>query len=549
MKKFLIITAMFLALLLTAESAMACTIFAVGKDATTDGSTIVSQNDDSVSADFRLWIIPSMEGGEGVTRDLVIDSHNYADYGDYPNTKDYGSGLLVGSIDQPEETYAYLHSRYSFINEKGVAMGESTFGFDLYKTEEGMKTMQLLMGGNNLIDCWNAQDIALERASTAREAVEIMGELIETYGWRDMGETINICDGNEVWIFEVYGANVWAAVRMPDDAFFVGSNSARINYVDFDDPENYLCAPNIITYAVENGLWSEDSEEEFAPCKVYNPEIPDAYSKRREWRGITLAAPSLNSELTPDQDSYPLFVTPDEKLSVQDIFEFAGDYYQGTEFDVSKTGYAGDFGNPLSGYNTERTISVRNTCYLFIANIKNWLPDEAKCLVWHGYGAPNSSFLTPLWASQTRLPDLYSNGTRFTKLNRESAWWISSYVQQIATTNYDYAMSVIKETRDARMADQYEYVALLQEQAAAMIEAGNTDAAVKMLTDYACNNAEEWYDIWLDLGDNLFGDMMWGYVNLKRPDLSQWYTDMVNNAGSKPVDDAAAEMGDLKWWG
>ena len=203
MKKFRILSvlAMALVMVLFAQSALACTIVSVGKDATVDGSTISTHNDDSTGADFRLWIIPSMEGGEGIKRDLVVDSHNYGDFSDYPNTKDYGNGFAVTEIDQPEDTYAYFHSRYSFINEKGVAMGEATFSCDseFYDSD----TYKLLYDGNNgLIDCWNAQDIALERASTAREAVEIMGELCETYLWKDSGETINICDGEEVWIFE-----------------------------------------------------------------------------------------------------------------------------------------------------------------------------------------------------------------------------------------------------------------------------------------------------------------------------------------------------------
>ena len=252
--------------LMSAQAAFACTIVSVGKDATVDGSTISTHNDDSTSADFRLWIIPSMEGGEGITRDLVVDSHNYGDFSDYPNTKDYGNGFAVTTIDQPEDTYAYFHSRYSFINEKGVAMGEATFSCDdeFYDS----KTYELLYGSNTgLIDCWNAQDIALERAATAREAVEVMGELIETYKWKDPGETINICDGEEVWIFEAYGQDLWAAVRLPSNAFFVAANRAVIAEFDFEDTENYLCSPNLKSFAVDNGLWSEDSRGYF-PCRV-----------------------------------------------------------------------------------------------------------------------------------------------------------------------------------------------------------------------------------------------------------------------------------------
>ena len=131
--------------------ALACTIFGVGKDAMADGSTVITHNDDSTSADFRLWIIPAMDWPEGSMRDIVINSHNYIDYGDYPNVEIGDRGVLVGQIPQVEHTYAYFHSRYSFINEMGVAMVESTAGC--------RRELRDTLG---MIDCWTAQDIALE---------------------------------------------------------------------------------------------------------------------------------------------------------------------------------------------------------------------------------------------------------------------------------------------------------------------------------------------------------------------------------------------------
>lgn len=516
-------------------SASACTTFLVGKDATTDGSTIATHNDDSTSADFRLWLTPSMKGGEGMKRDLVVDSHNYGDFTNFPEVKDYGNGYAVAEIDQPEDTYAYFHSRYSFLNEKGVAMGESTFSYDR-GTEHADKVMEVLFGSNNgIIDCWNAQDIALERASTAREAVEIMGELCETYLWKDSGETINICDGNECWVFEAYGLDLWAAVRIPDNAFFVAANRARINEFDFEDTENYLCSPNLKSFAEENGLWSADSGEEFSPAQAYGP-CANEYCSLREWRAIDLVAPSLGVEVTTG--TYPLYVVPEEKLSVQDVFELAGDYYEGTEYDVSMTAYAGDYGNPLNINNPNRPINMFRTCYVMLANIKSWLPDEVKCLVWHGYGAPDSTFLTPLWASQTAMPELYDHGSRYDlKLDRTAGWWIASYVQQAATSNYDYAIEIIKERRSERMAAQYEEVAKLQEEWAARIENGETDAVVAELTDYACKTAEEWYEIWLDLGDELMGRLMWDIVEFRNPGYSDWYKEVLNAAPMKPVEE------------
>lgn len=526
-----------LVMMLLVQSATACTIVMVGKGATVDGSTITTHNDDSTSADFRLWIIPSMEGGEGKTRDLVIDSHNYGDYGDYPNTKDYGNGFAIKEIPQPENTNQYFHSRYSFINDKGVAMGEATFSVDR-NSEYWKKVSPLIFAGDYLMDCWNAQDIALERAATAREAVEVMGALIEEHGWKDSGETINIVDGNEAWVFEVYGGYLWCAVRLPEDSFFVAANRARICEIDFEDSENYLYSKTLKSFAIDNGLWSEDADVPFSPAELYAP-YNGKYSTRREWRAFDLVAPGLN--LDPEADRFPLYVVPEKKLSVQDVFEIKGDYYEGTPYDVSRTAYAGDYGNPLNINNPERPINMFRTCYVMLGHIKADLPDEAKSLVWYGYGAPDSTFLVPLWASQTKLPELYSTGSRYEDFDRASGWWINSYVQQTATTNYDYAIPIIHERRQAFMDDQYKKVEELQAEAAKMIKDGKRDEAVAMLTDYACANAETRFADWLKLGDELYGDLMWGIVNMKNPGYSDWYKGILNSGTSTLKPEPVAE--------
>lgn len=558
MKKFLTVLAMALVLVMCAQSALACTIVSVGKDATTDGSTITTHNDDSTSADFRLWIIPSMEGGEGIKRDLVIDSHNYADFSDYPNTKDYGNGMLVAEMDQPEDTYAYFHSRYSFINEKGVAMGEATMSYftdDYAKTANpelaafAEKSYNAIFnsekGANGIIDCWNAQDIALERAATAREAVEVMADLVETYGWGTAnggGETINIVDGNEVWIFEAYGADLWAAARIPDNAFFVAANRARINEFDFEDKENFLCSENLVSFAEENGLYNAETDGAFMPAQIYNP-CPDMYMTMREWRALDLAAPSLGLEYAEDA-IYPLYVIPDEKLSVRDVFEIKGDYYEGTEYDVSRMGVGGDFGNPLNFNNNGiRTINMMRTCYVMIANVKAWLPDEIKCLVWYGYGAPDSTFITPLWPTMTEMPSEYTTGTRYEDYSPESGWWVNTLLQDTATRNYDYCIEVIEERRDARMDEIFVEVAELQEKWAAMIEAGFKAEAIEEMTEYANDTANEWFDIWRALTNELISDTVWGRLNtdgrIHGGSYSEWWNGVIADAGLKPIEEAA----------
>ncbi|MEF9894789.1 MAG: C69 family dipeptidase [Clostridia bacterium] len=521
-----------LALLLgVAQGALACTCIAVGKNATTDGSTIVTHNDDSGSADFRLWIIPSMEGGADKTRDLVIDSHNYGDFGQYPAVKDYGNGLMIAQVPQPKDTNAYFHSRYSFINDKGVAMGESTFNID-DSTEYGKKVSDLIYGKNDgAIDCWNAQDIALEQANTAREAVQIMGDLTKEFMWRDSGECMDICDGNEVWIAEFYGLDLWCAVRLPDDAYFVTANRARIDHVDFEDHENYMYSDNLKSFAVENGLWSEDSGVPFSPAEIYAPSNSRG-CQLREWRALDLVAPGLN--LDSESMRYPLWVIPEKKLSVKDVFAIKSDYYQGTEFDLSLEPGAGPFGNVLTQKRNVRPINLANTCYVMIANIKADVPGVAKPLVWYGYGAADTTYLTPLWPSMTRMPDFYSIGNRYEEFRRDSGWWTNSYVQQIAAINYKSAVEVVHAAREDKMNAQYDIVPSIQKAAAILIEEGKEDVARELITTYACTNATEWHDMWLKLGDDMMGTYMWGRVDMASPKYPEWWNEIIKNAPRNP---------------
>jgi dipeptidase len=245
----------------------------------------------------------------------------------------------VGQIPQVEHTYQYLHSRYSFINEMGVAMGEST-----------AKLQRELREVRGWIDCWTAQDIALERATTAREAVRIMGDLVEEYGWYGSGEIMNVTDGNEVWIAEFYGLDLWVAVRMPDDCVFVGANTMRIRDVDFEDTENVMYSPNLISYAVEKGWYDPNSGEPFRPADVYAPRNS---GNIREWRVFDLVCPidgiRISRHPLPSLDK-----SPTRNSRYFDIFTKCGDWYEGTDLISLKEIGAGPFGDPYASHKSWR---------------------------------------------------------------------------------------------------------------------------------------------------------------------------------------------------
>lgn len=512
----------------------ACTIVAVGNKATVDGTTMVTHNDDSTVADFRLWLIKGGTHEKGETRPLVIDGHDYIDYSTWPDV-DYtksrsGAAMAIASIPEAPETYTRFHSRYSFMNEKGVSMGEATFSYDQGTDREREIVQVMVRDSTGIIDCWLAQDIALERASTAREAVRIMADLVEEFGWLGPGETINVADGDEVWVVEFYGRDVWAAVRIPDDHFFVAANRSRIGEIDLNDPENYMASSNIVSFAVEQGWYDPNSGKPFLCYENYAP-CDSLYSTRREWRAFDLVAPSLG--LSPQDTRFPLSVKPDKKLSVQDVWDIKADYYKDTPYDMSKGPAAGPWGNPLRypnrdarGGDWERTINMHRTCYLMLGQSTPGLPGPIKGVVWYGYGAPDTTYLTPLWAAMHSLPEFYQVGSRYETFRRDSGWWVNTYVQEIATHKYQAAAADIKEFRQPRMDALYTLVPLVQKKAAELYKT-DPEAAINLISEFAYSNAVAWHEEWKLLGDRLFAKYIFGSTNLRTTPFPEWWNDIV----------------------
>jgi len=524
-----------------------CTAITVGKLASTDGSAMITHNDDSSVADFRLWIIPARDWPAGSMRDIVIYSHDYVDYGVYPpiypEDPPFGGAIIAGQMPQVAHTYAYFHSRYSFMNEKGVAMGETTLSIDA-STPHGREVRNVMIReSEGLIDCWFAQDIALERAATAREAVRVMGDLVEQYGWTNQsGECMDITDGKEVWIAEFYGRDIWVAFKVPDDHVFVSANRARINYVDFNDTENYMYSPNLKSFAIEKGWYAEG--EPFRPNEIYCPS-KSVYSSRREWRALSLMAPSFGLSPHADPDTYPLTLKPDQKLSVNDIFRIKGDYYEGTEFSLtvapdetptSNTQLAGGpWGDPIRGSGFERSIGIHRTCYVHIGHVKEWLPDPIKGVSWYGYGHPASTYLTPLWPIMKRLPEFYAIGSRAETFRRDSGWWINTYTQRMAELRWNSAIQTIQEFRDPVMSDVYQQTADIQVEAAKIFNKHNKQyekhgkvpkQVIKLITDFAYNMAVNWHDDWEYLGDQLLTEH-WAVQATSSSGLPAWWRDLI----------------------
>ena len=513
-----------LALSLTAQASFACTVIAVGKKASVDGSAMITHNDDSRTANSRLYIVPEADWPEGSMRPIVKDQHGYP-----------GEQQKLDETPQVKHTYRYFSSRYSFMNEKGVAMSEATNGVD-DTDERALKVKQVMeKDAVGSLDAWSIQDIALERASTAREAAKIMGELVEKHGFYDAGETMPITDGNEVWIFEVYGNGIWAAWRMPDDHIFVAANRARLRNLNLDDKDNVMACPDIVDFAVKNGFLDAKKvdRKNFSPADVYNPSH-ELYAIRREWRVLSLIAPSQTFD--PNAMELPMSVVPDKKVSVQDIFAITGDWYEGTPYDLSKGPAAGPWGNPIRFANSsktkpdstwERSINMMRTCYVHIAQVRGDLPEEIRGISWFGYGASDTTYITPLWPIMRKLPDFYNTGDRFHPYDSKSGWWVNTRVQEIAGLHYQDARKDIHAARDEKLQPLYVLTPMVQDKAAELIKAGKRDEAVSLITDFAYANAVDFNQRWQTLGDVLLGKYALGYVNFKTTPYPQEWNDFI----------------------
>jgi len=421
-----------------------CTTIAVGKLATFDGSSMTSHTDDSHRTRSNLDIVPAMrhENGELVT----LYKRGNDDTQKMPSYKN----IPTGQIPQLDYTYGYINTAYPCINDQQVAIGETTFGGrEELRTDKG------------LIDCQRLCQLMLERGKTAREAIQIAGELLEVYGWIDDGEMLTIADPNEVWVLEIVGPGkdkigaVWVAQRVPDDHIFVGANGSRIRQIDTENPDYFMYSENVFEVAKENGWWKpEDGPLEF--CYAYADRNSLA-TRRREWRVFDLVAPSL--KLDPNSENYPFSVKPDEKITLEKMVEIFSDYYEGTEFnfvkDLTVTDDSGKtvlspLANPFMpydmnkllkinggwGWRGERTIARWYTMYATIIQCRSWLPNEIGGLVWLAWDNVATSIYAPFYAGITRVHKTSSTDGRVTGFSRNSAWWAFNHLGTLAAQRW-----------------------------------------------------------------------------------------------------------------
>ncbi len=491
-----------------------CTSITLGKLATTDGSVITSHTDDSHRTRSWMDIRPGEKHSAGsvskMYKRMPFDSLAMPSY----------IHREIGSIPQVPETFGFINTAYPCMNEFQLGIGESTFG--------GREELQ---SDNGLIDCQRLCQLMLERCKTAREAITLSGELLGKYGWNDYGECLTVSDTREVWHLEIVGPGkgktgaVWVAQRVPDDHISVNANASRILEIDIEDRDNFLASENVINVAVDMGWWDE-SEGPFRFAYAYAPDSRTSLAgRRREWRVLDLAAPSMG--LDPNAENYPFSVKVDKKLSIEDIIYMFKDYYEGTEFNfVKDITVADDSGrmviSPLAnpfmpydmnkvfringgwGWRGERTIARWYTMYATIIQSREWLPDEVGGVVWLAMDNVASSIYIPVYCSVTDLPDSYKIPGRPNGFTSKSAWWAFNRLGTLAAQRW----GDMRHDLDAVWLPWQQELLAKQEsieaEALSMYKKNNPDKTIEYLTGYTNEWGIKVVDKAWDLGDFLW---------------------------------------------
>ena len=375
-----------------------CTTIVVGKGATADGSVLVGHNED-----WGVYTVP-----------LCWNPREKHKSGETFTLRD---GQV---IPQVEETYAFLWpaADCNGINEFQVAITDNSGSCrkQLVQTVRGIDMVELAR-------------VALQQSRTARQAVRIMGRLIETYGYKCVdgpgGDIFSVADPTEGWWMEVTIAGQWVAQRVPDDAFVVLANRFRIGEIDLKDSSRFLACSNLVDYAKEKG-WYDPARGVFQFSRAYgSPDnVSSPYSSKREWRGnCVLAGKTFN------QEDIPLAVVPARKLVPQDIMALLRDHYEGTDYDLTK-GY--EKGSPH--HTSERTICVMSTDASTVAHLRGWLPPEIGGMFWLSAGTPCSSVFVPYYLGVMDFPKPYASISDH--YDRDNAYWVFNSLENLVDRYY-----------------------------------------------------------------------------------------------------------------
>ena len=506
-------------------SLAACTNFLVTKGASADGSTMISYSADSHVLYGELYHWPAATYPEGTMLDVY----------------EWDTGKYLGKIKQARQTYNVVGN----MNEYQVAIGETTY--------TGLKELGSQAGA--IMDYGSLMYIALQRSKTAREAIRVMTDLVAEYGYYSSGESFSIADANEVWLLELIGKGegekgaVWVARMIPDGYISGHANQARIttfpqsykagaissDQMDklFDPNMHTIYAADVVSFAKAKGFY-EGKDADFSFSDIYAPVDFGAarFCEARVWsiyRKVTTGMDQyLDHALGQNLDNrLPLWVKPDEKVSLQKMFGFMRDHFEGTELDMTKDIGSGPFQMPyrwrpltweIDGvrYCHERAIATQQTGFSFVSQSRNWLPDPVGGIFWFGLDDASSSVYMPMFCGMTKVPRSMERGFgSLVEYQHESAFWTFNEVANLAYTRYSI---IFPEVQKVQQELENKYLASNEAitEAAAKLYQVDASLGLEFITDYSVNQGSNCVKRWRALYNFLFTKFMDG--NVKKTD-------------------------------
>ena len=504
---------------------LACTNFIVGKKASADGSVICTYNADDYGMFIGLCHYPAATHQKGEMR-LIYD---------------WDTRAYHGSIPEAPVTYNVIGN----INEYQVTIGETTYG----GREEMVDT-------TGIIDYGSLIYIALQRSKTAREAIQVMTSLTETYGYCSEGETFTICDPEEAWIMEMMGKGpgskgvVWVAMRIPDEAICAHANQSRIGC--------FLDGKKLNPKGVYPALQSSKKNSKNATVDLYYSKDVVGYARRMGWFSgkdadfswkMAYAAPDFGGRRfcdarvwsffrhfdkgfdrylpwalgkDPQAEDMPLWIVPDRKVSVQDIEECMRDHYEGTALALDSTSIGGGIWDmpyrptPLSfevdGQKcfNERPTSTQQTGFSYVSQMRSWLPRQIGGVLWFGNDDGNMVAYTPVYCGNTVQPECYNTpGADAVTFSDKNAYWVCNWVSNMVYPRYSQLFPSLKAVRDSLEQSYFAQQKAIEEQAMRLY-ANSEEAAIKYLNEYSNRQAQQMLARWKQLAVYLivkFNDM------------------------------------------
>ena len=475
------------------SEAEACSNFIVGKKASVDGSVMCSYSADDYGMFQYLCHYPAAKHAKGEMRKIY----------------DWDSNKYHGEIPEAAETYNVIGN----INEWQVTIGETTYG--------GREEM---VDSTGIMDYGSLIYVALQRSKSAREAIKVMTTLANTYGYNSEGETFTICDPNEAWIMEMMGKGagskgaVWVALRIPDDAICAHANQSRIGKFNMKDKKNVMYAKDVVSFARRKG-WFQGKDADFSWKMAYAK--PDFSGRRfcdaRAWAMLNHfydMSPYLDWALgkNPNAQDMPLWVVPNKKVSVKDVENVMRDHYEGTPLSVAD---GSDIGGgiwempyrptPLmykvdgKQYFNERPVSTQQSGFVFVSQMRSWLPREIGGVFWFANDDANMAAFTPVYCSMTQRPECYNTpGVDAVHFSKKNAYWVCNMTSNMVYPRYSLMFPTLKEVRDS-LDNSYFAAQAGVEKKAQELYAQNPQAAVKYLNDYSVEKAQQMLARWNQL--------------------------------------------------